>query len=213
MEIAIGVEKPNKHELRTRETRERLLQAAEKIFVRDGYEAAELGEIATLAGRTKGAIYAQFESKEDIFLALIESRAVQYRTEMYELLAASTSVEQNQKAFRQFGLKLSEDQSWLLLLLEFKLFAIRHPDAKKRYQDFLVSRISIKQENRLSQILGPAGNGKDALSRFLAVQMLQPLLSAIAVESRLDPDLVKNETRKKLVGRIFDSLFRTSSEK
>jgi AcrR family transcriptional regulator len=167
MEIAIGVEKPNKHELRTRETRERLLQAAEKIFVRDGYEAAELGEIATLAGRTKGAIYAQFESKEDIFLALIESRAVQYRTEMYELLAASTSVEQDQKAFRQFGLKLSEDQSWLLLLLEFKLFAIRHPEAKKRYQDFLVSRISIKQENRLSQILGPAGNGKDAPKSFL----------------------------------------------
>jgi AcrR family transcriptional regulator len=213
MELAIAVEKPNKHELRTRETRERLLQAAEKIFVRDGYEAAELGEIATLAGRTKGAIYAQFESKEDIFLALIESRAVQYRTEMHELLAASTSVEQNQKAFRQFGLKISEDQSWLLLLLEFKLFAIRHPEAKKRYRDFLVSRISIKQENRLSQILGPAGNGKDALSRFLAVHMLQPLLSAIAVESQLDPDLVKEETRKKLFGRIFDSLFRTSSEK
>lgn len=212
MKIAIDVEKPNKHELRTRETRERLLQAAEKIFVRDGYEAAELGEIATLAGRTKGAIYAQFESKEDIFLALIESRTIRYRTEMGELLAASTSVEQNQKAFRQFGLRLSEDQSWLLLLLEFKLFAIRHPEAKKRFQDFL-ERISIKQENRLSQIFGPAGNGKDALSRFLAVQMLTPLLSAIAVESQLHPDLVKDETRKKLFGRIFDSLFRTSSEK
>lgn len=212
MKIAIDVEKPNKHELRTRETRERLLHAAEKIFVRDGYEAAELGEIATLAGRTKGAIYAQFESKEDIFLALIESRTIRYRTEMGELLAASTSVEQNQKAFRQFGLRLSEDQSWLLLLLEFKLFAIRHPEAKKRFQDFL-ERISIKQENRLSQIFGPAGNGKDALSRFLAVQMLTPLLSAIAVESQLHPDLVKDETRRKLFGRIFDSLFRTSSEK
>jgi hypothetical protein len=101
----------------------------------------------------------------------------------------------------------------LLLLLEFKLFAIRHPEAKKRFQDFLESRTSIKQENRLSQVLGPAGNGKDALSRFLAVQMLQPLLSAIAVESQLHPDLVKGETRKKLFRRIFDSLFRTSSEK
>ena len=52
----------NKNEQRTRETRELLLRSAESIFVRDGYERAELGEIATLAGRTKGAIYAHFKS-------------------------------------------------------------------------------------------------------------------------------------------------------
>src|SRR6266702_1981816 len=54
--------KVSKHELRTRETRELLLHAAETIFVRDGYEGAELGEVAALAGRTKGAIYAHFKS-------------------------------------------------------------------------------------------------------------------------------------------------------
>ena len=72
----------NKHELKTRETRALLIAAAETIFVRDGYEGAELGEIAALAGRTKGAIYAQFASKEDIFLALIEERTRIYREEM-----------------------------------------------------------------------------------------------------------------------------------
>ena len=55
------VKTANKHELKTRETRTLFLQAAETIFVRDGYEGAELGEIAALAGRTKGAIYAQFK--------------------------------------------------------------------------------------------------------------------------------------------------------
>ena len=82
--------KINKHELRTKETRELLLQSAEKIFVRDGYEGAELGEIAALAGRTKGAIYAQFKSKEDIFLALIDQRTVAYRSQMLEVVARST---------------------------------------------------------------------------------------------------------------------------
>jgi AcrR family transcriptional regulator len=75
-------QKVNKHELRTRETRELLLHAAEKIFVRDGYEGAELGEIAALAGRTKGAIYAHFKSKEDIFLALVEHHTLRYRAQM-----------------------------------------------------------------------------------------------------------------------------------
>jgi AcrR family transcriptional regulator len=57
----------NKNERRTKETRDLLLRSAETIFVRDGYEGAELGEIASLAGRTKGAIYAHFENKEDLF--------------------------------------------------------------------------------------------------------------------------------------------------
>lgn len=207
METAVAVEKPNKHELRTRETRERLLRAAEKIFVRDGYEAAELGEIAALAGRTKGAIYAHFESKEDIFLALVEDRRTRYRAEMMEQLAASTSLEENRKALRHFYLKLSEDESWMLLLLEFKLFAIRHPEAKKRFQGLMENMISVKQEKELSRILGAAGTGKDALSRVLAVQMLQPILSALAVEMQLYSDLEKDQTRRKVFGRIFDALF------
>ncbi len=70
----MNVKPANKHELRTQETRALLLTAAETIFVRDGYEGAKLGEIAALAGRTKEAIYAQFKSKEDVFLALVEAR-------------------------------------------------------------------------------------------------------------------------------------------
>src|SRR5438445_2509758 len=122
------VKTANKHELRTRETRALLLQAAETIFVRDGYEGAELGEIAALAGRTKGAIYAQFKSKEDIFLALIEEHSAYHRAQMAEMLAKSTSVEGNLAALRQFYLNLMEDQAWALLFLEFKLYAIRHPE-------------------------------------------------------------------------------------
>jgi AcrR family transcriptional regulator len=65
-----------------------LFQAADTIFVRDGYEGAELGEIAALAGRTKGAIYAQFKSKEDIFLALVEEKIKGYRSQMEKMTSA-----------------------------------------------------------------------------------------------------------------------------
>ena len=46
--------------------------AAEQTFARDGYEAARLEDIAARAGYTRGAFYANFESKEDIFFALLE---------------------------------------------------------------------------------------------------------------------------------------------
>src|SRR6266851_7156551 len=95
---AMSTPKPNKHELRTKETRALLLRAAEDIFVRDGYAGAELGEIAKLAGRTKGAIYAQFKSKEDVFLALVEEHVLRHKSEMEDALGKSVSIEQNREA-------------------------------------------------------------------------------------------------------------------
>jgi AcrR family transcriptional regulator len=198
--------KPNKHELRTRETRELLLRAAEEIFVRDGYAGAELGEIAKLAGRTKGAIYAQFKSKEDVFLALVEQHTFRYKAEMEDALGRSTGIEQNREALRQFYLRLSEDESWNILMLEFKLFAIRHPAAKKRLQRFVAKLISSDSEKCLSEILGPAGSGRKDVKRSQAIQALQPVLSGLCLEERFD-DQLGGEVRKRVVNLIFDALF------
>ncbi len=57
----------SRQEARTAATRQRLLAAAETIFARDGFEAARLEDIAALAGYTRGAFYANFDGKEDIF--------------------------------------------------------------------------------------------------------------------------------------------------
>src|SRR5580765_4136644 len=142
------VVKVNKHELRTKQTRELLLRAAETIFVRDGYEGAELGEIAALAGRTKGAIYAQFKSKEDIFFALVEEQTLRRRERVRKLLAESTTVEGNLAALRRFYQEFAEDKAWALLLLEFKLFTIRHPKSKQRYQSIVAEALSPNDEKR-----------------------------------------------------------------
>jgi AcrR family transcriptional regulator len=199
--------KVNKHELRTKETRELLLQAAETIFVRDGYKGAELGEIASLAGRTKGAIYAQFKSKEDIFLALIEDHIVQHRAQMATLLKGSTSVEGNLAVMRKFYLKLADDDSFGLLMLEFKLFCIRNPKSQKRLQKLFAGVLSKDQEQRFAEFLGPAGKGKDDISRVVAIQTLQPMLSALILETKLEPAIFGENAIKRVVGRIFDALF------
>jgi AcrR family transcriptional regulator len=196
----------NKHELRTRETRARLLRAAETIFVRDGYEGAELGEIAALAGRTKGAIYAQFKSKEDIFLALIEDHTQCYRAQMEKVLARSTSIEENIAAVRDFYLQRAADQAWSLLLLEFKLFAMRHPESKKRLESFYSGILSEYDEKRIADILGPAAKGKNAISRVVAIQSLQPMISALAVEAQLKGTLSDKNVIRKVATRIFDAL-------
>jgi AcrR family transcriptional regulator len=197
---------PNKNELRTKETRDLLLRSAEEIFVRDGYEGAELGEIASLAGRTKGAIYAHFENKEDLFIALFAERMTLYSTRMHELLSSSSSIEQNLQIFRKFYQATLEDKNWLLLLLEFKLLAIRHPESKERLKR--VHRELLPQahdEEAFTQVFGSGGHGKAALSRSVAVAALAPILSALAVEEQFEP-LLEESALRKVAGRVFDAL-------
>src|SRR5687767_3663360 len=54
--------------------RERLLDAAAEVFAERGYRATRVEDLAAAAGLTKGAVYWNFESKEDIFFALLEER-------------------------------------------------------------------------------------------------------------------------------------------
>lgn len=198
-------EKVNKHKLRTQETRELLLRSAEQIFVRNGYERAELGEIAALAGRTKGAIYAHFKSKEDIFLALIEERATRYRAQMAEILAQSTSVEENLAILRKFYLNF-EDETWSLLVLEFKLYALRHPESKEKLQKQFDAVISANHEKKYVQILGSAGKGKDTIRRTVAVKTMSSVISELVIETKLSPNLFDEKTLKQVINRIFDAL-------
>lgn len=200
----------NKNERRTKETRDLLLRSAETIFVRDGYEGAELGEIASLAGRTKGAIYAHFENKEDLFIALFAERMTLYADRMREMLASSTSTEQSLQIFRKFYVGTLEDKNWLLLLLEFKLLAIRHPESKERLRKVHKELLpQAHNEQEFTKVFG--SGGKAALSRSLAVAALAPILSALAVEAQFEPALLEEHALKKVAGRLFDALLTAPS--
>lgn len=54
------------------ETRQRLLDAAREVLATEGYAGASIDRIAATAGYTKGAFYANFPSKEALFIELFE---------------------------------------------------------------------------------------------------------------------------------------------
>tara|TARA_Y100001960_G_C14623935_1_gene802140 strand:+ start:46 stop:639 length:594 start_codon:yes stop_codon:yes gene_type:complete len=53
-------------------SKEQILEAAMKVFVKNGYEQTKMDVIADVSGLSKGAIYHHYESKKDLFLALID---------------------------------------------------------------------------------------------------------------------------------------------
>lgn len=67
------LESTNLKVLKGRETAERLLGIARKIFSEQGFAASRTDQIIALAGVTKGALYHHFPSKKDLFEAVYRS--------------------------------------------------------------------------------------------------------------------------------------------
>ena len=55
-------------------TRVRLIEAAERLFIRKGFDSASVEEISETAGYSRGAFYSNFDNKEQIFLDVIDRR-------------------------------------------------------------------------------------------------------------------------------------------
>jgi AcrR family transcriptional regulator len=66
------------------ETRRRLLDAAERVFLRRGLQGSSVEEIAAEAGFTRGAFYSNFDSKDELFVELLHTRIYDRYAEMAE---------------------------------------------------------------------------------------------------------------------------------
>lgn len=185
-------------------TRARLIQSAEKIFARDGFEAAKLEEIAAEAGYTRGAFYANFESKEDLFFSLLE-REVSLRIEnASEQLAKFQSPDARLQTMRTYFMRKGIDRRWSLLSLEFKLFAIRHPEVRNRLATINRRFISSWVAN-LEEIA--RGVGHELTASSLAVgTSLSAVLNSMTVEHMLDRALLPDVEVEKILGSFFDCL-------
>src|SRR5918993_2878591 len=74
---------------RREQTREELLTAAEACFVADGFHATSVDGVAERAGYTKGAVYSNFASKEDLFFGVYQRRVERTLTEVVPDLRAA----------------------------------------------------------------------------------------------------------------------------
>ncbi len=196
----------NKQQLRIRETQTRLLDAAEEVFVRDGYEGAQLDEIAAKAGRSKGAVYTHFKSKEDLFLALYERQIRSHIARLLNSLQKCADRKQSLHAFRDFYVALVNDRTWPILTLEFKLFALRHPDSKERLRKAFEMSKATNDDAIYVRVFGHLTKNQKS-DNDLALLTLGPIVSSLILESHFEPQNLSEKFLRRILGRIFDALF------
>jgi len=174
-------------------TRARLIDAAGAVFAERGFYGASVEEIAERAGFTKGAFYSNFETKEDLFLALLDQR-IEADMAALRSLAEAASL----PAFLEFiggraARRDSEGVQWSLLTAEFWLHAVRNRE--------LIPKLAARQQaarsalatviSRLCQQTGVtlAAPAEDLASVMLAID------DGLALQEALDADAVPADLR------------------
>ena len=94
-------------------------------------EKAQSAPVSTVGGRTKGCL-CSLQMRRISSSRLFEDRSAHYARTMVERMKTAKTKSENLQSLREFYSCRAGDKHRALLTMEFKLFAIRHPDSKRR---------------------------------------------------------------------------------
>jgi AcrR family transcriptional regulator len=119
---------------RQAQTRGDLVDAAERLFTTQGFHATSIDAVAAEAGFTKGAVYSNFASKEDLFFAVYERRVDRRVAEIEATLAEAPTVRDAIRRLTPGNRGRPErDDGWMAVFFEFWAHALRHPELRERF--------------------------------------------------------------------------------
>jgi AcrR family transcriptional regulator len=174
------------------ETRARLLDAAEQVFLRHGLQGSSVEEITTEAGFTRGAFYSNFKSKEELFVELLQDRV--YR--QYAAIAVEAQAQPGSPRDRlRWGIEQlkapyeKEDGKWLFRLwLECLTLATRDEEFRRLAATFWSGNRELITE-QTKEVFKEVGHKPPVPPKQIATAMIA-LDIGLAVQHVIDPEEV-----------------------
>jgi AcrR family transcriptional regulator len=177
---------------RQEHTRRCLLDAAGRVFARRGLAQASVDEVAADAGFTKGAVYANFGSKDELFLEMLDAKFALRLEEMDRALSTGEPPEaQARAAARDFVDHLAMDPEWGRLFVEAGLQASRDEAFRLK----LVSRYAAMRE-RMAEILrrrAEAGGFDPGVPFDQLATMVFAMANGVGFERLVEPEAVPDD--------------------
>lgn len=180
-------------------TRAALLEAAARVYAREGFDGATLDQVAVQAGYTKGAVYDHFGSKENLLVALLDEHLAGQIAQQVALFdPAKETSERPRAGADEWMRQLHDDPDVFRLFVELWVHAQRDDRLRRRLitgmnamratlKDFAAERSSLSG-------LSPTGEAAEQFATvMLAVSVgvgMVALLDAEQVPPRLLGDLL-----------------------
>jgi AcrR family transcriptional regulator len=177
---------------RQEHTRQCLLEAAGRVFARRGLTQASVDQIAADAGFTKGAVYANFGSKEALFLEMLDERFAGRLAEMERAMSSDEPPEvQARAAAQDFIDYLTADPDWKLLFYEAALQAARDEAFRAKLQEhFAVMRARMAE---LLRARAEAGGFEPGVPFDELATMIMAMANGVGFEAMIDPAAVPDD--------------------
>jgi AcrR family transcriptional regulator len=188
---------------RGRAARDELLSAALRVFAERGYREASVDQIAAAAGYSKGALYWNFSSKEELLSALLEERVDAPMREMVALLeSAPPERDMAIEASREFARRLTEQRDAVLLEREYWTLAVRDPGIGARYaqrQAELRAALARALEARARHL----GTPDLPMSAGDLARVLMSIIGGLTIDELTEPGSVRPD----LLGETFALIY------
>jgi AcrR family transcriptional regulator len=192
---------------RQAETRQALLDAAAKVVVERGLAGASVEAICASAGFTRGAFYSNFESKEQLFVELLQQRVYSHYREM---AAERIAEPESRPTLRETGEQLARLQEdprgrWLLrLILELLAEAGRNEGVRELAATFWAGTRELTAHS-IREAAASTGEEPAADPQMLASALIA-LDIGLALQHYVDPDTVPLSVYPELYELLFGPL-------
>lgn len=179
---------------RRAKTRERLIEAAAEAVAEKGFNATSLDAIAAKAGLTKGAIYDNFASKDELFLALILRRppGPEWPKER-----KGTAKQRLRRLAKSAVAENEASRGLAPLRAEFLLYSLTHPEVQEWMAQQLVEQLE-RTEARIDALFDPA---ELRLPRRELAILIENFVPSLAYTRTWAPSAISEDA----VIRIFES--------
>jgi AcrR family transcriptional regulator len=179
-------------------TRERLLDGARTVFARAGFHGASVEEIASEAGFSTGALYSNFDGKQDLFLALMEREIDRHAREIGAAVAHRPSVTARAAGgARQWMSTIDREPELVLLFMEFWAYGIRDRNVRPQVAARFAQVRSLLTE-LIADAMREFGIKLELPVEHLAIA-IDALADGIARQKLADPEAVPAD----LLGRVI----------
>lgn len=187
------------------QTRARLLDAAGHVFARKGFRAASLEEVAEEAGFSKGAVYSNFASKQDLFAVLLAERCHGSLLDVSSAVAqAGSTAERLDRVGDAVVTRMLAEPDGALLFIELWANAARSPELRARFAAiFQQTRAAIAAliDDQASLV----GAALPAPADLLA-SLAMAVMDGLAMQLLVDPQRVPPETARTALHLLLASL-------
>ena len=179
-----------------------LLSAARRVFLARGYHAATLEQIADEAGFSKGVVYSQFQSKADLFLALLEAR-IEERAQENARLVEDTADSVLPALLDHLVRGDQVTPGWLLLVVEFRVHAAWDPELSRRYA--AAHARTVEALTGVLATISERSGDRLALAPRQLAEVLLAISTGATLEQAADPSSLDGPLLSQLVAQFLGS--------